>query len=191
MLRKRYSRPFRYLSLYCAGLPSYLLEPLARRISGPSLISLLGAPRKHRAADDQLCDHDHDRCDRLGDRDDSDDKCKWHGRDHDRVRHLAAPADLRMDRAAHEHAGLQTPVLVRHIYAHAHRSLPGVEHRIDERSLPWLAGFAGSQPVRIGNAACDHLQLDVFGEVLDAFHQARRVELTLDRTAFTTGEAGC
>jgi len=46
------------------------------------------------------------------------------------------------------------------------RSLPEIE-------LPWLSGYAGSHPVRIGNAAHGQLQLDVFGEVMDALHQAR------------------
>src|SRR6516225_2218144 len=42
-----------------------------------------------------------------------------------------------------------------------------------EREVPWLNGYESSKPVRIGNAAADQLQLDVYGEVLDAMHQAR------------------
>jgi GH15 family glucan-1,4-alpha-glucosidase len=45
------------------------------------------------------------------------------------------------------------------------------ERRLDERMLPWLPGFEGSRPVRIGNAASAQLQLDVYGEVLDAAYQ--------------------
>jgi GH15 family glucan-1,4-alpha-glucosidase len=48
------------------------------------------------------------------------------------------------------------------------------ERRIDELELPWLAGYENSRPVRIGNAAHQQLQLDVFGELLDAFHVARK-----------------
>jgi GH15 family glucan-1,4-alpha-glucosidase len=47
------------------------------------------------------------------------------------------------------------------------------ERRLPELELPWLPGHEGSRPVRIGNAAADQLQLDVFGEVMDALHQAR------------------
>ena len=35
---------------------------------------------------------------------------------------------------------------------------------------PWLPGYEGSSPVRIGNAASNQMQLDVFGELLDAFY---------------------
>ncbi len=47
------------------------------------------------------------------------------------------------------------------------------ERRLDEREVGWLPGYEGSRPVRIGNAACNQLQLDVYGEVLDALYQAR------------------
>ncbi len=48
------------------------------------------------------------------------------------------------------------------------------ERSLDERELPWLAGYEGSLPVRIGNAASGQVQLDVYGEVLECLHQARR-----------------
>ena len=47
------------------------------------------------------------------------------------------------------------------------------ERNLPEIELPWLPGYAESHPVRIGNAAHGQLQLDVFGEVMDALHQAR------------------
>jgi GH15 family glucan-1,4-alpha-glucosidase len=47
------------------------------------------------------------------------------------------------------------------------------ERRLTEFEVPWLPGYENSLPVRIGNAAHAQLQLDVFGEVMDALHQAR------------------
>jgi GH15 family glucan-1,4-alpha-glucosidase len=49
------------------------------------------------------------------------------------------------------------------------------ERRLTEFEMPWLPGYEGSSPVRSGNAAWDQLQLDVFGEVMDTLHQARRI----------------
>lgn len=47
------------------------------------------------------------------------------------------------------------------------------ERRLEEAELPWLPGYENSAPVRIGNAAFSQFQLDVYGEVIDALHQAR------------------
>ena len=48
------------------------------------------------------------------------------------------------------------------------------EHRLTEYELTWLPGYENAKPVRIGNAAHGQLQLDVFGEVMDALYQAYR-----------------
>ncbi len=47
------------------------------------------------------------------------------------------------------------------------------ERRLTEFELPWLQGYEGSAPVRVGNAASEQLQIDVYGEVMDALYQAR------------------
>jgi GH15 family glucan-1,4-alpha-glucosidase len=47
------------------------------------------------------------------------------------------------------------------------------ERRLTEFEVPWLPGYEGSAPVRIGNAASEQIQIDVFGEVMDALYQAR------------------
>ena len=57
------------------------------------------------------------------------------------------------------------------------------ERRLPEQELPWLAGYEGSRPVRIGNAAVHQLQLDTYGEVIDTLFHARR--LGLDASNFT------
>lgn len=48
------------------------------------------------------------------------------------------------------------------------------ERRLTEWEVPWLPGYENSAPVRVGNAAHSQLQLDIFGEVMDALHQARK-----------------
>ncbi len=48
------------------------------------------------------------------------------------------------------------------------------ERQIIEWEADWLPGYGDSTPVRIGNAACGQLQLDVFGEVMDALYLSRR-----------------
>src|SRR5215813_3364677 len=53
----------------------------------------------------------------------------------------------------------------------------GGERRLPELELDWLPGYEGSRPVRIGNAASLQLQLDVYGELMDALHVSRRAGL--------------
>jgi len=48
------------------------------------------------------------------------------------------------------------------------------ERRLTEWEVGWLPGYENSKPVRIGNGAYSQLQLDIFGEVMDALHQARQ-----------------
>ena len=70
-----------------------------------------------------------------------------------------------------------------------HRSLGGAvaqmqplyglagERDIAEWEVPWLAGYRGSKPVRIGNAASTQCQLDIFGSVMDALHLASQLDV--------------
>ncbi len=66
------------------------------------------------------------------------------------------------------------------------RTLYGVrgERRLTELELPWLPGYEQSRPVRVGNAAVDQLQLDVYGELMDALYTARRVGLSHSENAW-------
>ncbi len=51
------------------------------------------------------------------------------------------------------------------------------ERRLDERELPWLPGYENSKPVRIGNAAFEQLQLDVWGELMGVMYLCRALGL--------------
>jgi GH15 family glucan-1,4-alpha-glucosidase len=61
----------------------------------------------------------------------------------------------------------------------------GGERRLTEYEAPWLSGYERSQPVRIGNDAHRQLQLDVYGEVMDVLHGARRFGIAPDRWAWS------
>ncbi len=58
------------------------------------------------------------------------------------------------------------------------------ERRLTEIEVDWLSGYENSRPVRIGNSAQDQFQLDVFGEVMDALHYARRAGLRCEMDAW-------
>lgn len=63
------------------------------------------------------------------------------------------------------------------------------ERRLTELQLDWLPGYEGSRPVRIGNAAHRQLQLDVFGEVMDTLHLARRSGLKFNEDSWRVQRA--
>jgi GH15 family glucan-1,4-alpha-glucosidase len=58
------------------------------------------------------------------------------------------------------------------------------EQLLPEIELPWLSGYEGSTPVRIGNAASDQFQLDVYGEVMDMLHQAHQAGIHPDQRSW-------
>ncbi len=59
------------------------------------------------------------------------------------------------------------------------------ERRLEETELTWLDGYEHSKPVHLGNAASGQLQLDVYGEVSDTLHQARRHGIDADTLGWT------
>jgi GH15 family glucan-1,4-alpha-glucosidase len=63
------------------------------------------------------------------------------------------------------------------------------ERRLAEWSPSWLAGYEGSQPVRIGNAAHTQIQLDTYGELMDALLQGCRGGLGFDKAAWQLQKA--
>jgi GH15 family glucan-1,4-alpha-glucosidase len=58
------------------------------------------------------------------------------------------------------------------------------ERRVPEQVLPWLAGYEGSAPVRVGNDAAGQRQLDVYGEVMDTLWLARTYGLDPNEDAW-------
>ena len=92
-----------------------------------------------------------------------------------------------MNAGYYEEAGAWRDWLVRAVAGSPHQAqiLYGIagERRTTEWEVPWLPGYEGSLPVRIGNMAHEQLQLDVYGEVLDAFYQARRGGLPFSQAA--------
>jgi GH15 family glucan-1,4-alpha-glucosidase len=58
------------------------------------------------------------------------------------------------------------------------------EHRLPEWEVPWLDGFQSSTPVRVGNAAHRQLQLDVYGEVMDALYHGHKGKLAVDEAGW-------
>jgi GH15 family glucan-1,4-alpha-glucosidase len=62
---------------------------------------------------------------------------------------------------------------------------PAGERRLTEWEVPWLPGYEHATPVRIGNAAAQQRQLDVFGEVMDMLDAARRAGMPPDANAWS------
>jgi GH15 family glucan-1,4-alpha-glucosidase len=63
------------------------------------------------------------------------------------------------------------------------------ERRLTEFNLPWLPGYENSRPVRVGNAASQQFQLDVYGEVIDALYHARMAGLEAHPDGWANAQA--
>ncbi len=61
--------------------------------------------------------------------------------------------------------------------------------RLDEYEVPWLPGYGGARPVRIGNAASRQFQLDIYGEVMDTLHLSRVAGLEPEPAAWNIQRA--
>ncbi len=61
---------------------------------------------------------------------------------------------------------------------------PGGERRLEEWEVTWLSGYESSSAVRVGNAAANQYQLDVYGEVMSTLYQAARLGVTSDESAW-------
>ena len=66
---------------------------------------------------------------------------------------------------------------------------PAGERRLSEYEVGWLPGYEHSAPVRVGNAAHQQYQLDVYGEVVDSMHQSRHMGITEDPNAWAVQRA--
>jgi len=66
---------------------------------------------------------------------------------------------------------------------------PAGERRLTEFEVPWLGGYERSAPVRVGNAASDQRQLDVYGEVMDSMHLALTSGVAVDHAAWELQKA--
>ena len=76
-----------------------------------------------------------------------------------------------------------TPDTLQIMYAiDGHRRLPELE-------LPWLRGYEGSRPVRVGNEAYQQFQLDVFGELFAVMYECRRAGLESSESGWAVGKA--
>lgn len=65
----------------------------------------------------------------------------------------------------------------------------GGQRLLPEAEAPWLAGYEGSRPVRFGNSAANQFQLDVYGEVLDAFWLSLRAGIPMPAHVWNLVEA--
>jgi GH15 family glucan-1,4-alpha-glucosidase len=63
------------------------------------------------------------------------------------------------------------------------------ERRLEEYEIPWLPGYENASPVRVGNGAVKQLQLDIYGEVLDAFYVARCAGLSTSEATWALERA--